>query len=80
MTIEELIAKVFELSQSMGFWLLSGLETLLNGDWLQLTIGQGVFTIFAGIVALLLIRNFLEGLMTKKPPESKANSNDWTDH
>lgn len=49
MTIEELILKVGELSESVVMWFSSGFQTLLNGDWLQLTIGQTVFTTFFSI-------------------------------
>lgn len=79
MTIEELILKVVELSESVVLWFSSGFETLRNGDWLQLTIGQGVFTIVVGFFAWALVASLWEQLMNRKIPERKPGSNGWDD-
>lgn len=79
MTIEELILKVVDLSESVVLWFSSGFETLRNGEWLQLTIGQGIFAIFAGLFALVYISILCEQLMNRKIPEPKPGSNGWDD-
>lgn len=80
MTIEELFIKLGELSESAVLWFISGFETLQNGDWLQLTIGQGVFTIFAGVSALVYIIGLWQQQMNTKAPDRKPGSDGWSDH
>lgn len=55
MTIEELLVSVKEFFVSVQFWFSSGSRILADGDWLQLSIGQGIFTIFLGLWFLLAI-------------------------
>lgn len=75
MTIEELLTYVL-------LWFISGFEKLRNGEWLQLTIGQGVFIIVAGTFALVYVSVLCErliNLIKSKTPERKPGGNGWDD-
>lgn len=49
MTLEELLVSFNEFFVSVQFWFSSGIRILEDGDWLQLSIGQALFTCFAGL-------------------------------
>tara|TARA_B100000780_G_scaffold234235_1_gene174570 strand:- start:896 stop:1174 length:279 start_codon:yes stop_codon:yes gene_type:complete len=59
MTLKELFSSIGGLIKSIGEWFLDGLQTLAYGNFLDLTIGQFIFTSFVVYSLYLLLKHIV---------------------